>query len=109
MKLGSWVPVKLDGYTANRSKLHQANMCVEMDVSKSLPSHLWVKVMDKGGPVKVTYINVPHFFKYCKKLGHLENLCLAKEDNAVGNDPTRTGGNHRNGVREGAAHRPIPQ
>lgn len=70
-------PIKVDGYTANRSKLSQANLCIELDVSKNLPTHLWVKVLDKGTAVKVNYSKVPSYCKGCLKLGHLERACLA--------------------------------
>lgn len=72
-------PVKIDGYTANRSKLCQENLCIELDVSKPLPNHLWLKTMDKGFAVKVSYSKVPHYCVNCHKLGHLEANCLAKE------------------------------
>lgn len=46
-------PIRVDGYTANRSKLNQPNICIEMDVSKNLPTHLWVKIFERGTAVKV--------------------------------------------------------
>lgn len=99
------VPVKLDGYTANRSKLHQATMCVEVDVSKSFPSHVWIQVMGRGVPIKVTYANVPHYCNFCKKLGHLETVCLAKEKPTSGNEQSMFVGNQRQGAREGGGNR----
>lgn len=71
-------PVKVDGYTANKSKLSQANLCIEMDVSKKHPSHLWIKTLETGTAVKVNYGKMPHYCGNCHKLGHLEKACLAK-------------------------------
>lgn len=68
--------VKLDGYTANRSKLNQATICIEVDVSKPLIRHVWLQVLGKGVAIKVSYSKVPHFCTACKKLGHLESNCL---------------------------------
>lgn len=71
--------VKIDGYTANRSKLHKANLCVEVDVSKPLPFTLWLKVLDTSIVIKVNYGSVPHYCSHCHKLGHLQVNCLARE------------------------------
>lgn len=72
-------PIKVDGYTANQSKLNQSNICIEMDISKPLPSHIWIKLLDKGTAIKVRYGKVPHYCMFCHKLGHKEIVCLAKE------------------------------
>lgn len=72
-------PVKIDVYTANKSKLSQANLCIEMDISKALPNHLWIGILEKGVAVKVNYGSIPHYCNHCNKLGHLEAKCLAKE------------------------------
>lgn len=73
-------PVKIDGYTTNKSKLNQANICIYLDVSKPLISHLWIKVLEKGTAIKVSYGRVPHYCMNCHKLGHLESNCLAREN-----------------------------
>lgn len=48
-------PRKIDGYTANKSKLNQANILVEIDVSKPLPGHLWINVAGVGTAVRLFY------------------------------------------------------
>lgn len=35
--------------------------------------------MDKGTAIKIRYGMVPHYCKFCLKLGHLDSNCLAKE------------------------------
>lgn len=52
-------PVKVDGYTLNKSKLHQASVCIEVDISKQLPSHVWIKVLDTGTVIKFTLVKFP--------------------------------------------------
>lgn len=52
-------PVKVDGYTPNKNKLHQANICIKVFVSVDLPSHVWIKVLDKGTAIKLQYNNIP--------------------------------------------------
>lgn len=34
-------------------------------------------VMGKGFAIRVKYGRVPQFCKFCNKIGHLENKCLA--------------------------------
>lgn len=81
------VPVKIDGYTANRSKLHQANLCIEMDISKDLPSHFWIGMLDKGVAIKVSYGNIPQYCKHFHKLGHMVAKCLVEEKPENGGNP----------------------
>lgn len=38
--------------------------------------------MDVGVVIKVNYGRVPHFYKHCHKLGHLQAKCLAKDSSA---------------------------
>lgn len=72
-------PIKVDGYTANRSKLTHANVFIEIDVSKELPKHLWINILGKGIVVKVNYSKVPYYYKNCLRLGHTVAHCLVKE------------------------------
>lgn len=71
--------VKVDGYTLKKSKLLQANVCIELDVPVELPSHVWINVLDTGKTIRVKYNKVPPFCTHCKKLGHVEMKCFSKE------------------------------
>lgn len=71
--------IKVDEYTASKSKLSQASIFVEVDVSKTLPKHLWLNIMGKGVAFKVNYDKVPYYCKNCLKLGHTTSHCLATE------------------------------
>lgn len=74
-------PIKVDGYTTNKSKLSQGSIFVELDVSKNLPKHLWLNIMGKGTALKVNYPKIPYYCNNYLKLGHTASAshCLATE------------------------------
>lgn len=72
-------PIKVDGYTANKSKLNQASVCIELDITKPRPTHVWINLLDSGMAVKVSYSQIPAYCTCCKKLGHEVYHCLANE------------------------------
>lgn len=62
-------PIKVDGYTTNKSKLNQASVCIELDITQPHPTHVWINLLDFGLAVKVSYFHI----------GHEEIHCLANE------------------------------
>ena len=56
-------------------------MYEEMDISKPLPTHIWVKILGKGTAVNLSFENVPQYCSSCRKIGHVESFCLAVEHN----------------------------
>lgn len=61
-------PLKVDENTLNFSRPEVARFCVEIDVSKSLPAKIHLKLRGKESFFPLIFEDVPHFCSSCKKL-----------------------------------------
>ncbi|VFQ83659.1 unnamed protein product [Cuscuta campestris] len=76
-------PLKVDENTLNFSRPDLARFCVEVDVSKALPSKVHLKLGDKDSFISLIYENVPHYCTECKKLGHHKGSCKRDEQRKI--------------------------
>ncbi|VFQ82564.1 unnamed protein product [Cuscuta campestris] len=76
-------PLKVDENTLNFSRPDLARFCVEVDVSRALPSKVHLKLGDKDSFISLIYENVPHYCTECKKLGHHKGSCKRDEQRKI--------------------------
>ncbi|XP_026399508.1 uncharacterized protein LOC113295385 [Papaver somniferum] len=80
MKMGNTLgrSVKVDEITLNRVAGYYACVLVEIDVSKSLPSTIWVNSKYGKFEQSIQIPNKPKFCSHCKALGHFLFECRSK-------------------------------
>lgn len=71
-------PLNLDDFTAFRSKLSCARVCVEIDLTKPRVDEIGLGIKGVEIVQKVIYENVPKYCSLCFHLGHAENECYTK-------------------------------
>lgn len=78
------IPQYMDRFTAERSRLEYARVCVEVDVRKEIPS--FVEVVRKNGIIATVEVVVPWLpveCSKCLKFGHREKACSIKQNKVV--------------------------
>ncbi|XP_019186523.1 PREDICTED: uncharacterized protein LOC109181225 [Ipomoea nil] len=69
-------PLKVDSSTLLHNRPSLARVCVELNVSQSLPNQVWITNGSYGGfNQKVTYEYIPPYCMGCRKFGHLWSDC----------------------------------
>ncbi|CAH9085074.1 unnamed protein product [Cuscuta epithymum] len=63
-------PIRIDEPTATFSRPSTARICIEIDISKPLPSNIWINNGDSGFYQSVLYENLPMFCCNCSRFGH---------------------------------------
>ena len=74
-------PLYMDKFTASRSRLAFAKICVEMEAASTIPRFIDVKMRD-GSYVSVS-VDVPWFPHKCSKcsiFGHTDKVCTKKAE-----------------------------
>lgn len=72
-------PLQMDMLTSEGDKLHYAKVYVEVDLSGDLPSEVEVIMEDDSSHfAKVEYMGKPVLCGHCKRVGHEEKDCWAK-------------------------------
>lgn len=77
-------PIATDSFTKEKSHRAYARVLVEVDASKELTRKVSL-TMPNGKPLEqeVCYEFEPRFCHKCKKIGHVEENCEAKEGNVI--------------------------
>ncbi|CAH9072374.1 unnamed protein product [Cuscuta epithymum] len=71
-------PLKIDAATANLSRPSVARVCVEIDVTKDMPSKVWINCGSLGFMQPVIYEQRPEYCSHCLHLGHSFGNCPKK-------------------------------
>ncbi|XVF80798.1 hypothetical protein PTKIN_Ptkin15bG0104400 [Pterospermum kingtungense] len=69
----------MDQYTAKRTRLKYARVCIELDLNKKIPK--FIDAIRRNGQVasvKVVVPSLPARCKECLNLGHIAKACLNK-------------------------------
>lgn len=67
--------LKIDPSTLNLSQTTAARVCVELDISKPLPSRVWIGCPGGGAWQEVIYPNLPAYCSVCSRIGHNAAAC----------------------------------
>lgn len=70
--------LKIDPFTLNLSNAMVARVCVELDVSKHLPSRVWIGCPGGGAWQEIQYPDILAFCSVCSRLGHSKEDCKGK-------------------------------
>ncbi|CAH9112413.1 unnamed protein product [Cuscuta europaea] len=68
-------PIVIDSPTANFSRPSLARICIEIDVSKVLPSKIWIGNGNQCFFQSVQYEHLPVYCNCCSRLGHINSIC----------------------------------
>ncbi|KAL6550651.1 hypothetical protein OROMI_021139 [Orobanche minor] len=74
--IGSFI--KPDLNTVNRSRLHYARICVEIDLKKTLHPSVGIKFNGVTTELKVEYEKIPSYCNHCHHMGHDIDACYFK-------------------------------
>lgn len=79
------LPLKMDSATFNGVRPSVVRLCIEVDISKPLPTRLHIQGGDNEIYPSVEYENVPLFCTVCRILGHDDKSCkqLSQEGQEV--------------------------
>lgn len=62
--------LKIDPSTLNLTQTNAARVCLELDISESLPSRVWIGIPGGGFWQEVIYHKVPSYCTSCSRIGH---------------------------------------
>ncbi|CAH9095075.1 unnamed protein product, partial [Cuscuta epithymum] len=68
-------PLKLDIATTTLARPSLARVCVELDLTKEMPSKIWIQAGKTGFTQSIVYENRPHYCLSCLHLGHISSKC----------------------------------
>ncbi|CAH9086538.1 unnamed protein product, partial [Cuscuta epithymum] len=71
-------PLKLDIATTTLARPSLARVCVELDLTKEMPSKVWIQTGKTGFTQSVIYENKPQYCLSCLHLGHVAHSCPMK-------------------------------
>lgn len=84
-------PLKVDSSTLTLNRPSVARVCVELDVSVTLPKSVWITNGSKGGFAQpVTYENIPPYCTLCNRFGHESNACNTQSISSPQHPPSTT-------------------
>ncbi|KAL2248694.1 UNVERIFIED_CONTAM: hypothetical protein Sindi_2343100 [Sesamum indicum] len=75
------MPLQIDDFTFNQSKLSKAKVCIEIDLLTPLVQEFDIQINGISIVQKVEYEQVPKYCNLCKHVGHQESECYSKGNN----------------------------
>lgn len=68
--------LKIGPATRKLGRIEAARICVEVDVSKPIPSEIWISLGADGFIQEIIPDYIPPFCSSCRKHGHFANSCI---------------------------------
>ncbi|XP_071940756.1 uncharacterized protein [Coffea arabica] len=68
-------PLQVDAATANLVRPSVARICIDLDISRELPSRIWIGTGSNGFWQRVAYENLPAYCSLCSRQGHCNTDC----------------------------------